>query len=73
MLSHSLHDCAHVNWDLRSWYNGQSAWLDVTVACTNAKYSFLRKKKRRQKSLLMELLMQQMIGFEPKFKTEIFN
>jgi len=49
MLSHSLHDCAHVNWDLRSWYNGQSAWLDVTVACTNAKYSFLRKKKKEAK------------------------
>ena len=49
MLSHSLHDCAHVNWDLRSWYNGQSAWLDVTVACTNAKYSFLRKKNKEAK------------------------
>ena len=62
MLSHSLHDCAHVNWDLWSWHNGQSAWLDVTVARTNAKYSFLRKKKKkRQKSLPMELLMQQMI------------
>ena len=36
-------------------------------------FFFKEKKKKRQKSLPMELLMQQMIGFEPKFKTEVFN
>ena len=46
-----------------------AAWLDVTVARTNAKHSFLRGKEKEATVMPMELLMQQMTGFEPKFKT----
>lgn len=55
------------NWDLWSWYNRQSARLDVTAACTNAKYSL--KEKKEAKVTADGTVNAALTGFEPKFKT----